>query len=599
MWLERPGCRPGNVKNNKKILNSPLLRLQDLLAFMHIALKIKKICQFFFGVIRGRKAISWIWFLVLAAAFYAFVINLPFGRHVVSILEQLGPSPENIFFGLTVPVVVFAASFIIFLLLLTRYTAKIILVPLTVLAAVLFYASWNYGIIYDFDMVRNFALTNPAEAQSYINTASIFTVLLLGVLPALIVLRLKITWPQSHIGSFFKRLGLVVSSFLVVGVIYLLVGSSYVSNGRNNHSLNREFIPYSFLSAVNSYVKTTYFTVPEPFKIIGSDAFTDNPQERPEVVVMILGETARAENYPENGYQRNTTPYTAQIPNYITFSKVISCGTSTAQSVPCLFSNMSRDSFKRSRAERVSNLLDVVVKSGFGVAWIDNDGGCQGVCERLPKSDVYLIDPAKESLESPQLCSTNNCYDEIVLKKLPQVIASLKTRNKFVVVHLKGSHGPTYFERTPKEYKKFTPSCERSDIQACSIEELINTYDNTILYTDLVIAQIQKFLVSLGESKGSGLLYLSDHGESLGEMGLYLHGMPYAIAPDTQTRVPLHMWFNQGFVADHKLNLTCLVNEGKRAGFYSHDNIFHSMLGLLDVATKAYNKKLDFFSGCR
>lgn len=251
----------------------------------------------------------------MAAAFYAFVINLPFWRHVVSILEQLGPSPENIFFGLTVPVVVFAASFIIFLLLLTRYTAKIILVPLTVLAAVLFYASWNYGIIYDFNMVRNFALTNPAEAQSYINTASIFTVLLLGVLPALIVLRLKITWPQSHIGSFFKRLGLVVSSFLVVGVIYLLVGSSYVSTGRNNHSLNREFIPYSFLSAVNSYVKTTYFTVPEPFKIIGSDAFTDNPQERPEVVVMILGETARAENYPENGYQRNTTPYTAQIPN--------------------------------------------------------------------------------------------------------------------------------------------------------------------------------------------------------------------------------------------------------------------------------------------
>lgn len=378
MWLERPGCRPGNVKNNKKILNSPLLRLQDLLAFMHIALKIKKICQFFFGVIRGRKAISWIWFLVLAAAFYAFVFNWPFWCHVVSILEQLGPSPENIFLRLTVPVVVFAASFIIFLLLLTRYTAKIILVPLTVLAAVLFYASWNYGIIYDFDMVRNFALTNSAEAQSYINTASIFTVLLLGVLPALIVLRIKITWPQSHIGSFFKRLGLVVSSFLVVGVIYLLVGSSYVSTGRNNHSLNREFIPYSFLSAVNSYVKTTYFTVPEPFKIIGSDAFTDNPQERPEVVVMILGETARAENYPENGYQRNTTPYTAQIPNYITFSKVISCGTSTAQSVPCLFSNMSRDSFKRSRAERVSNLLDVVVKSGFGVAWIDNDGGCQG-----------------------------------------------------------------------------------------------------------------------------------------------------------------------------------------------------------------------------
>ena len=158
---------------------------------MHTALKIKKICQFFFGVLRGRKAVSWLWFLVIAAAFYAFVFNLPFWHHVVSILEKLGPSPKNILFGLTVPVVAFVASFIIFLVLLTRYTAKIILVPLTVLAAVLFYASWNYGIIYDFDMVRNFALTNAAEAQSYINIASILTVLLFGGLTSLYSATLK------------------------------------------------------------------------------------------------------------------------------------------------------------------------------------------------------------------------------------------------------------------------------------------------------------------------------------------------------------------------------------------------------------------------
>ena len=165
-------------------------------------------------------------------------------------------------------------------------------------------------------------------------------------------------------------------------------------------------------------------------------------------------------------------------------------------------------------------------------------------------------------------------------------------------MHLMGSHGPTYYQRYPKIMAKFQPDCQRSDIENCSIEQITNSYDNTILYTDFFISQVINQLKSIQDQFDTAVFYISDHGESLGEDGLFLHGTPYAIAPKYQTHVPLIFWASEGFQQNKHLSRECLLNQAKKQ-HVSQDYVFHSVLGIMDVKTKVYNAKLDIFAACR
>jgi lipid A ethanolaminephosphotransferase len=171
-------------------------------------------------------------------------------------------------------------------------------------------------------------------------------------------------------------------------------------------------------------------------------------------------------------------------------------------------------------------------------------------------------------------------------------------QDSIIFYHISGSHGPTYFERYPKEHKKFTPDCARADIENCTKEEVVNTYDNTILYTDFFISQAIQKLETLTEKYNVALMYISDHGESLGENGVYLHGMPYSLAPKEQTHVPMIVWMSDGFAEQKGISQTCLRKAGKEQSF-SHDNLFDSLLGLMDVQTTEYRKNQDIFAPCR
>jgi lipid A ethanolaminephosphotransferase len=316
------------------------------------------------------------------------------------------------------------------------------------------------------------------------------------------------------------------------------------------------------------------------------------------LVVLVVGATARAANFSLGAYGRKTNPQLEQLRaagNLTYFTEVRSCGTNTQASVPCMFSHLGKQAYEAGR-QPYENLLDVLHRAGLAVLWLDNQSGCKGLCARV---DQVIT----RTLEDPALCSGGECFDEIMLKDLDQRIAALdparRARGVVVVMHQMGSHGPAYYRRSPAAFKKFMPECASNVLQDCPREQLVNAYDNTILYTDHLLASTVSWLEREGKDKpvDTALVYVSDHGESLGENNLYLHGLPYALAPQFQVHVPMLTWLSTGMQKRTGVRQDCLQKNAAQP--LTHDNLFHSMLGLLDVNTALYQPGLDLFSACR
>jgi lipid A ethanolaminephosphotransferase len=311
-------------------------------------------------------------------------------------------------------------------------------------------------------------------------------------------------------------------------------------------------------------------------------------RNRPLLMVLVVGETARAANWGLSGYVRQTTPELARLP-VVNFSRVSACGTSTEVSLPCLFAPVGRRNYSEARIRGHDSLLHLLARAGVAVHWRDNQSGCKGVCDGLP-GDVV------EALSAPGLCRDGYCFDEGLLIGLDRRLAQAQG-TQLLVLHMIGSHGPSYFRRYPAAFARFVPACEHDDLQRCTREQIVNAYDNTLLYTDHVLAQLIALLRAHADTVDSGLLYVSDHGESLGESGLFLHGMPQAIAPDVQTQVPLVMWWSDGFARATALDDACMRKQATQP--MAHDHVFHTLLGLLDVHTALYEPAWDASAPCR
>lgn len=314
------------------------------------------------------------------------------------------------------------------------------------------------------------------------------------------------------------------------------------------------------------------------------------PYEDPykTVLVLIIGETSRGMNFSLNGYSRQTNPYLSKE-DVISFVDVTSAGTSTAVSVPCMFSHLPRTECDPVKAQNTENLLDVLQKAGYQILWLENDDGCKGVCSRVPNKEMIEIG-------HPALCDKDSCFDEVMLEHLDDYLKKVN-QDTVVVLHLIGSHGPTYHKRYPDNFRIFTPTCDTADLQKCSRQQIINTYDNTVAYTDYIVAKAIELLKQRPNFE-AGLLYVSDHGESLGENALYLHGVPYAFAPKEQTQVPMILWMSEVMKKEDHVDYECL-KEKVRPIALSHDNLFHSLLGLMEIKTELYNQQYDFFRDCR
>jgi len=445
----------------------------------------------------------------------------------------------------------------------------------------------SYGVQIDRDMLQNVFETNPAEAAELFNLKLGAYLLLLGVLPSVLLWRTQIrfgSWRRLLLG----RIGLILLGLGVIGANAWFFYQDYASFFRNQGEVKRLFSPANFIYATGDYLGHK-LKKPAVLEQVGTDA-TLSPlwqqRTKPTLFVIVVGETARAANFGLDGYARNTSPELAKL-DVINFSQAYSCGTATAVSVPCMFSPMSREEYKSSQHKE--SLLDVVQRAGIPVLWRDNNSGCKGACDRVQFEDL-------SSQKDPALCRDGECFDEILLQDLAQKLEGNKG-NLLLVLHQKGSHGPAYYQRYPKQFEQFTPVCRTNKLQECSREAITNAYDNSLLYTDHVLARLIDLLKQQQSHYNTAMWYMSDHGESLGENNLYLHGAPYSMSPETQRHIPMLQWFSPGFLEQSGLDQACLSQRASQPA--SHDNLFHSMLGILDIHTSVYQPSLDLFKACR
>lgn len=523
--------------------------------------------------------------VAVLSAYFLLFLNISFWRFVFTHAEPSGLIGG--LFMLSVPVLIFTLLYLSFSLLLLPYIGKPLLILLLIISAGVNYLMYQFGVFIDADMIRNTFETHPGEVKDLITLRSVLWLTALGIVPAVMLARIKIVfkpfWKET-LGR-LKRCGLLLLCLLI---FLPFVYKEYASFGRNNNQVRRLVSPLNYIYATVRYFQIEH-QKKRPFtKLDEAAEHVPYPDEEKTVFILVLGETARAMNFSLNGYARETNPK-LKTQDIVNFPHVESAGTATAFSVPSIFSFTQRGDFSPTDAKYTENLLDLLQQTGYEILWKENDNGCKGVCQRVPNVEMDLKDQ--------RFCDGTYCRDEILLDGLEEYLANIKGENAFIVLHTIGSHGPTYYRRYPPEFKKFTPTCDTEEIQTCTQEQIINTYDNTILYTDHIVSSVIDILKKFPHYE-SGLLYVSDHGESLGENGVYLHGLPYSIAPKEQTSVPMVLWMSEVMKKSDHIDYDCLKKKAAE-GDFSHDNLSHSLLSLMEVDSKWYDKKMDFFEGCR
>ena len=458
----------------------------------------------------------------------------------------------------------------------------------------------QYSVVIDSTMIANVSNTDAREVRDLMSWPLLLSFVLLAGLPMWWLLRQKIVrlpfWSQAWRN--------MVSALLALGLLALVTLASFqdlASLMRNHKGVRYLVNPLNVIYASGEWLADQLPRTRLQIQAIGLDAKLGPSyagQQRAPLLVLVVGETARAANFSLGRYGRETNPELQQLKaagGLVYFSAVHSCGTNTQASVPCMFSHLGKRDFEAGK-QPFENMLDLLQRAGLAVLWLDNQSGCKSVCERVPHA-------LTRTLEVPGLCADGECFDEVMLKGLDERIAALDPERRahgvVVVMHQMGSHGPAYYRRSPAAYKKFLPECSSNVLQDCTHQQLVNAYDNTLLYTDHMLAATAQWLErKASESKvDTAMIYVSDHGESLGENNLYLHGLPYALAPDYQTHVPMVTWLSGAMQKRSGVRVDCLRQHA--AAPLSHDNLFHSVLGLLDLQTSLYHKDMDWFAACR
>ncbi|MFI2992835.1 phosphoethanolamine transferase EptA [Klebsiella aerogenes] len=536
-----------------------------------------------------RPVLSRTAYLTLFACYIGIFLNLAFYRQVFPLLPV--NNLHNWLVFLSMPIVAISVMNIITTLASFLKLDRVVISLFILLSASAQYFIWTFGVVIDRSMIANIFDTTPAESFALLSTQMVIVLGLSGLLMVLVAWWIKVRKPASFWrGAAMRLLNIAVSALLIV-LVAALFYKDYASVFRNNKELVKSLSPSNSIVALNSwYAHNRMDNL--PLVKIGEDAkqkavMHNGP--RKNLTIVVLGETSRAENFSLGGYDRETNPRLKQD-DVVYFPKTTSCGTATAVSVPCMFSNMPRAHYDEELAHHQEGVLDILQRAGVQVLWNDNDGGCKGACDRVPHQNVTNLNLSGE-------CIDGECYDDVLFHNLDSYIDNLQL-DGIIVLHTIGSHGPTYYNRYPAEFKKFTPTCDTNEIQSCTQQQLTNTYDNTILYVDYVVDKAIKLLQSKQDRFTTSLVYLSDHGESLGEDGVYLHGLPYSIAPDTQKHVPMLLWLSPDYQQRYGVSSQCLQQQAK-TNDYSQDNLFSTLLGLLGVDTREYQAKDDLLTPCR
>lgn len=529
-------------------------------------------------------------FLAGCALFFTFILN---GLFIVRAAERTPLSHlHDYLFIASIPLVLFCAFMLVFNLLILPWIGKPLLIILLLCGAAANYFMYSFGTAIDTNMVQNVFETDLQEATALLSPRYLLWMLLMGVLPAAIILMVNIKRTRPWWFALAMRALWCIGSVLTILLIAALMYKDYASLFRNNKGLVKMVTPPNVVSGAIHYVDNRWLQGDKALVRIGLDAQKGpliKAAQKKTLVVFVLGETARAENFSLGGYARETNPKLKQQ-QVIYYQHASSCGTETAVSVPCMFSGMARRDYDANLARHQEGLMDVLAHAGVNVMWRENDGGCKGACNRIPHTDMTLW-------KLQAYCQSDYCRDDVLLHRLSNYIDGVKD-DSVIVLHQMGSHGPAYYLRYPPAMRQFTPTCDSKQIQDCDHQALVNTYDNTLLYTDSMVSDTIDLLKRYSDRFNVALIYLSDHGESLGERGMYLHGAPYLFAPSQQTHIPFLMWLAPDYARAFRIDEGCMRHHAQQDEV-SQDNVFHTLLGMMNIQTAVYQPALDLLKNCQ
>jgi len=515
--------------------------------------------------------------IVLSAVFFVLFGNFAFFKNVIEVYPV---SLKNIGFLASLMLVLTCIMVILLTLVSSKYTLKPFLVLAFVGSSIAGYFMNNYSVIIDQTMVRNIVATNAGEAFELFSIKLVLYILVLGLIPSSWICWVEIK-PRAWKVEWISRLKLVGISLILIIFSVFIFSKFYTSFLREHKSLRYRTNPTYAIYSIGKYIHAKFQDPYIQFNHAGVDAKIPAADIDRELIIVVIGEAARADRFSLNGYARETNPLLKKE-DIISLRNVSSCGTSTEVSVPCMFSIYGRNRYTEKKGKATENLLDVLSHAGVNILWRDNNSDSKGVALRVQYEDYRRPD------KNP-ICD-EECRDEGMLEGLQAYIDSRSRGDILIVLHQMGNHGPAYYKRYPKSFEKFKPTCQTNQLNECSSEEINNAYDNAILYTDYFLSKTVKLLKQNDDRFETAMIYISDHGESLGEKGLYLHGIPYFIAPDEQKHVAALFWLGDHFERERQLL------KRKVHGEYSQDNLFHTVLGLLEINTSLYDKGKDILN---
>lgn len=441
----------------------------------------------------------------------------------------------------------------------------------------------TYHVVIDDTMLRNTLQTDLHESMDLLSIKQGLYFIFLGLMPAYFIYKTPLKY-RTFKQELWRKLKVIVLSILIIASSLFLFSKYYTSFFREHKPLRYTVNPIYWMYSVGKYINLTYNSGSIAMKTRGVDAVIDEHNQSKKLVIMVVGEAARADHFSLNGYKRNTNPK-LQEEDIINFPHTYSCGTATAVSVPCMFSLLDRENYSYKKGRSQENVIDVLNHTKkVALLWRDNNSDSKGVALRIAHEDYRVP-------KNNTICVEGECRDIGMLVGLDDFIAKQKGKDILIVLHQMGNHGPAYYKRYTKAYEKFTPVCRTNQLEECSQEEIANAYDNAILYTDNFLSQVIGFLKKYDKTHQTAMLYMADHGESLGENGLYLHGLPYFMAPDAQKHIGALLWL--GEESKKHLDVAHLKQISEQT--FSQDNLADSLLGLFQVKTEVYRPDMDIF----
>jgi len=527
--------------------------------------------------------------IIIVALYLVATANIGFFEQVLNVY----PFSKNVGFILSITGLLFGLMWLVLQLLCYRPIAKPVLIALLITAAICGYFTDAYGTIFDTNMLINSMETDQAEAMGLFAPSMVIRLLILGVLPAFIISKIhlkRFTWQRSIL----QKTATLILSIALIAACLLPFGDQYASFFRQHKQVRSYANPitpiYSTIKLGENYVNE--LRRPDTFTLHATDAKrvasanSVNNSAKPKLMVFVVGETARADHFGLNGYTRNTTPLLSKQSNLYSFKDAVSCGTSTAYSVPCMFSYANRENYDIDTAKYNENVLDTLSKQGVNVVWRDNNSSSKGVADRVTFEDYKTADTNPNCDVECRDIGMLDGFDKLVKSGSLEKEAPKDT---LILLHQMGNHGPAYYQRYTKEFEEFKPVCMTNELSKCDTQSVINGYDNAILYTDYFLNNVIDTLKSYEQDYDVVMVYMSDHGESLGENNIYLHGLPYKFAPDTQKHVPAVIWSPDS----NNIDADSLSSMSSQP--VSHDFITPTLLSFFGITTDEVKAAPTFF----